>query len=119
MQRLLALVTQAVIAGGVVFLLAATITPESLPWRSHPVPPTVVIGSQAAPAKEERREGIASYGEAARRAGPSVVNVYSVKAPPRRLPGFPSLADPDEDSQGGGGLGSGVIISADGYVLTN
>ena len=108
MKRLWLLAAQAVTAGVVVFVLATLIAPESLPWRA----PTVVIGERAAPAAGERREGIASYSAAALRALPSVVNVYAAKAPPR------GVADPDEDS-GGRGLGSGVGMSAEGYVLTN
>jgi serine protease DegQ len=115
MKRVAILAAQAVLAGAVVFALAALITPESLPWRAR----TVVIGG-AVPAAAERGEAAASYSAGALRAIPSVVNVYAVKAPPRRVPGFASpFADPGEDPGGGGGLGSGVVMSADGYVLTN
>jgi serine protease DegQ len=111
MKRLTILIAQAVVAGVVMFALAALIGPESLPWRSR----TVVIGAgTAAPA--ERREAVATYSPGALLAVPSVVSVYAAKAS-RPAPGVPApFIDPEEQ---GGGLGSGVIISEDGYVLTN
>ena len=112
MKRAAILAAQAVLAGLVVFALAALVTPETLPWRAR----TVVIGGDAGPT--ERREAAASYSAGALRAVPSVVNVYAIKAPPRRVPGAAGpFADRGEDP--GGGLGSGVVMSADGYVLTN
>jgi serine protease DegQ len=119
MSRLLVLVAQAVIAGGVVFALAMFISPERLPWRGSTSSPTVVLGQQTVPGAPEKREGVASYAAAAARAGPAVVIVYAVKAPPRSILGFPRMAIPEDEPGQGGGLGSGVVISADGYVLTN
>ena len=119
MKRLWLLIAQAVTVGVVVFVLAALFTPESLPWRTRTEGVrNVILGDRAMPTAFERREGIASYGAAALKAAPSVVSVYAAKANSRGGFGFP-LPDPDEQGGGGGGLGSGVLISADGYVLTN
>ena len=113
MKKLSVFIVQALAAGLVAFALIRLAGPETAPA------PAVVIGN-AAPASTERREAAASYNAAAKRAVASVVNVYAIQAPPKRLPGSPwSLADPDEDPRGGGGLGSGVVMSKDGYILTN
>ena len=71
--------------------------------------------------------GPVSYAEAARRAAPSVVNIYTTKTVTansnplldgpffRRFFNRPLLNRTQEQRS----LGSGVIISADGYILTN
>ena len=76
--------------------------------------------------------GPASYREAAGRAMPAVVNILTTQAPKRAA--SPMLKDPffkkffeerrpdgedDEDDEDGSSLGSGVIVSAEGYILTN
>ena len=114
MRKLWLFLAQAVTVGVVVFVLASLVAPESLPWRAR----AVVIGRDSVPVVTDRRDAVASYSTAAKRAAPSVVSVYAMKAPLRRVPGTATpFTDPDEES--GGGLGSGVVMSADGYVLTN
>jgi serine protease DegQ len=71
----------------------------------------------------------ASYREAAGRAMPAVVNILTSKTA-RRLPGalagdpilkrfFGERNDDGEDDEQRSSLGSGVIVSAEGYILTN
>ena len=98
-------VAQAALAGLVAFAL--------LSFFAGPQPerPTVALGSPSG-AKAAPAEAVGSYSAAARKASPSVVNVYAVKGGRRLPPGRP-------DDAPGGGLGSGVVVSQDGYVLTN
>jgi serine protease DegQ len=136
-----------VFAQAVTILLAllftfATLRPEWLPQRfarerpplsaPAPAPGTAVepAAGDASPATGTaagRVTPILSYSEAARRATAAVVNIYTMKA--ARVPqDHPLLGDPlfrryfgDQfgERQQTNSLGSGVIVSADGYVLTN
>ena len=58
---------------------------------------------------------------AAAKASASVVNIYTRKAPPRQLPGWlrPYGGSDEEAAQGQSSLGSGVIVAAQGFILTN
>ncbi len=66
-----------------------------------------------------RLEG--GFRAAAAKASASVVNIYTRKAPPRQLPGWlrPYGGSDEEAAQGQSSLGSGVIVAAQGFILTN
>jgi serine protease Do len=61
--------------------------------------------------------GAVSIADVAERVLPSVVTV-STTVVQRQMPMFPFFGGPPSERQGQG-IGSGVIVSADGYVLTN
>jgi serine protease DegQ len=62
----------------------------------------------------------AGFRAAARQASASVVNIYSRKTPPRPLPGWlRPYGGAEEAAQGESSLGSGVIVAAQGFILTN
>ena len=63
----------------------------------------------------------AGFRAAAAKASASVVNIYTRKAPPRQLPGWlrPYGGSDDEAALGQSSLGSGVIVAAQGFILTN
>ncbi|MBE8168816.1 MAG: outer membrane-stress sensor serine endopeptidase DegS, partial [Shewanella sp.] len=56
-----------------------------------------------------------SFSQAVRKAAPSVVNIYTINIIPARKLDSKSLQNRSELQ----GLGSGVIMNADGYILTN
>ena len=73
-------------------------------------------------------EGVVSYAEAVKKAAPAVVNVYATKlVTERRSPFFDDplfrhfFGDEDQSTRQRRepSLGSGVILSKDGYILTN
>jgi serine protease DegQ len=112
-----------------VFVLAA-FQPQWLPGRlGAPAqgPAALPAHGSSSPADARRDAAILSYGDAARRATASVVNIYTTKV--ARVPrDHPLLSDPllrrffgeqFAQRQQTSSLGSGVIVSADGLVLTN
>ncbi len=128
LRRLWLLFAQATTVGLALLFIVSTLRPEWL-QRSPAVLPTptgnVAIQQVAPGGPAARSEPAGSYAEAARRAMPSVVSIYTTKEV-RRTPQFD---DPlferffGERLRGGperiASLGSGVIANADGYVLTN
>jgi Do/DeqQ family serine protease len=112
------------VALAIVFVLA-TLKPQWLALRDE-APPRWRDGAASAPAVTGGSPAVAhaGYSLAARRAAPAVVSITASRAPSRtaaaREPWFRFFGPPGHP---GGrpqqGLGSGVIVSADGYLLTN
>jgi len=125
LSRLWLLFAQATTIGLALLFIVATLKPHWLRDAPALAPAPQVTIQQATAPEAARGVAMKSYAEAARRAMPAVVSVYTTKEIRRS----PALEDPLFDrffgdrSQGRGervaGLGSGVIAAAEGYVLTN
>ncbi|HEY0821444.1 MAG TPA: trypsin-like peptidase domain-containing protein [Rhizobacter sp.] len=129
MRRTWLIFSQAVTVAVAVWFVVATLKPE---WLRRDSQGTMLPGAvsifQAPPLPAPVASGVtvASYAAAAKRATPAVVSITASKTPQRN----PHAEDPwfrfffgDElqrrQQQPQVGLGSGVIVSADGYLLTN
>jgi serine protease DegQ len=103
--------------------VVATLRPDLL---GDSGPGAVITVRQPADGAGVARPG--SYSEAAKKAMPAVVNIYTSKAVKAR-PRHPLLEDPlfryffgdpgEMPAQPSANLGSGVIVSSSGYILTN
>ena len=123
MRRLWLVFSQAVTVAVAVLFVVSTFRPEWLPSRAAPQL-ALVQPPPASPAPASPHAG--SYQDAVRRAMPSVVNIFTSK---EVQPTHPLLNDPifrrffgdqiPEEAQRTSSLGSGVIVSSSGYVLTN
>jgi len=124
MRHLWLIFAQATTVAVALLFVVSTFRPEWLPARGGtPIasaPPSATSGAPSG-----GRE--ASYNDAVRHAMPSVVNIFTSKE--IRTPRHPLLNDPifrrffgeqlPDEAQRASSLGSGVIVSASGYVLTN
>jgi serine protease DegQ len=127
MRKTWLIFSQAVTVAVAVLFVVATLKPDWMQRRAstglpagisiNAVPPAAPVVVSAAPN---------SYAPAAKRATPAVVSITASKAPPRH----PQGTDPwfqfffgdrgrQMQQEPQVGLGSGVIVSADGYLLTN
>ena len=125
MRKLLSLLLTAVTAAVAATILLVFLAPEILEQASEQ--PQIKQALQPAPAP--RASGPFSYADAVARAAPSVVNIYTTKITTelqtlrfrdpvlQRLFGqmLPEQARKHRETS----LGSGVIVSKDGYLLTN
>jgi Do/DeqQ family serine protease len=125
MLRLWLIFAQAATVAVAVLFVVSTFRPEWLPAR---------VGSQVAVVQQAPTTGplpqaarIGSFNDAVQRATPSVVNISTSKE--IRSPRHPLLNDPTfrhffggqlpDEAQRATSLGSGVIVSSAGYILTN
>jgi Do/DeqQ family serine protease len=122
MRRLWLVFAQAVTLSVAVLFVIQTLKPE---WLNHSGnSPVDVVAVQEAPAKDDNLH-LASYADAARKAVPAVVHVYTTQEIRSRHPLTNDpfwnhfFGDRGETSERRSGLGSGVVVSADGYILTN
>ncbi|SEF76905.1 Do family serine endopeptidase [Thauera chlorobenzoica] len=124
MRRLWLIFAQAVTVSVAVLFVVNTLRPE---WLRDTAPASVVAILEA-PAGAERTPAAGSYAAAAQRSMPAVVHVFTSKK--GRSQRHPLLDDPlfrhffgerlpNAPEQRESGLGSGVIVSPEGYVLTN
>ncbi|PYP84744.1 MAG: hypothetical protein DMF61_19180 [Blastocatellia bacterium AA13] len=83
---------------------------------SGELPQPRAVEPAAAPSPAELSN---SFRQVAKDVKPAVVNINIVEAV-RRTPFFPGLGIPDDDGYGKQrGTGSGAIVTADGYIITN
>jgi Do/DeqQ family serine protease len=125
MKRLWLIFAQTVTISVAALFVVQTLKPEWLAWRqpSNNGQPQVVAIQQAAPTSDARK--VATYADAAQAALPAVVHVFTSQEVRRH----PFSNDPvfrhffgdrfGNDTQRQSGLGSGVVVSADGLMLTN
>ncbi len=125
MYRLWLIFSQAATVAVAVLFVVTTFRPEWLPPRGGLLQSPVAVLKQAAVPPSSATSD--SYFGAVQRATPSVVNIFTSKEV--RSPRHPLLSDPlfrrffgdqfPDDPQTATSLGSGVIVSATGYILTN
>jgi serine protease DegS/serine protease DegQ len=126
MRRIWLLFTQAVTISVAVLFVLDTLKPD---WRTPtPAPASPIIREATANTSDVSGNGTVSYAHAARRALPSVVYISTSKAVRPRSPN-PLWNDPifrhffgnpqEAPQRRSSGLGSGVIVSPEGYILTN
>lgn len=122
MRRTWLIFSQTVTVAVAVLFVLSTFKPQwiqSFTWRQGLPSPTVLSAPTARSASKTQPGGFA---DAARRAAPTVVSVITSNSGARH----PHSRDPwfryffgDQESQPQSGVGSGVIVSPEGYVLTN
>ncbi len=113
----------ATVAVSVLFVVT-TLKPE---WLGRPGSGLQVVELRQATPSPSLPARAASYSDAVRKAVPSVVNIFTSKE--IKTPRHPFLDDPlfrhffgdrlEDEPQRAASLGSGVIVSSKGYILTN
>ncbi|EKU38964.1 trypsin-like peptidase domain-containing protein [Acinetobacter sp. AYS6] len=116
------------------WVLLIIVIASFIAWQKYHQPkPTVAVDGVQMPAEKveplvdtSRAGGVVSYSAAVKVAAPAVVNIFTTQKVKQN---HPLLSDPvfreffgnqaPEQQQNENSLGSGVIVRADGYILTN
>jgi len=119
MRRLWIIFSQTATICLAVLFVVATLKPEWLPARAPLLP--IAVMQQEAPNAGATAPRADSYHAAVKKAMPSVVNISTSKELrlPRNSPLYELRRFLGDDPQKATSLGSGVIVSPSGYILTN
>jgi len=131
MRKLWLVFAQATTVALALLLVVSTLRPDLLPLRKQAANNGVVTitesGSTASKPGPEAMPLHPSFSAAANKAMPSVVNIFTSKQV--KTPRHPFMDDPlfrrffgdqlEDDAQRSSSLGSGVIVGAEGFILTN
>jgi serine protease DegQ len=125
MRRLWLIFAQSTTIALAVLFVVSTLRPDLLNWGGPRGGIDVVTTREAAPPASNQR--LLSFSDAVRKATPAVVNIYTSKE--TKVQRHPFMDDPmfryffgnqfDAQTRRSASLGSGVIVSDKGYVLTN
>lgn len=125
-RRFWLIFAQTVTLGLAVIGLIHILAPQWLPKSVSPNASVLTL-QEATPGKAALAQGVASYREATQKALPSMVNIFTRKE--ARVTRNPLLNDPrlrqffgnniGPQTQPSTSLGSGVIVSPEGYIVTN
>ncbi len=122
MKRLWLVFSQAVTVMLAMWFVVATLKPDWIRAAqvNNATPPLPSFTAEPVPTTAA---SVPSYREAARTASPAVVSINTSTAPQQSLhqsdPWFRFFFGEQEQNPAQAGLGSGVIVSAEGYILTN
>ncbi|WP_018151995.1 S1C family serine protease [Leeia oryzae] len=131
MKKLWLIFAQTITIVLAILMVIGTFKPEwGLPFQQARIPAPVVTLHESSPAAKSKGTPFAlegSYSDAVKHAIPSVVNIFTSKQVRRSNRAFledPVLRrffgdTPDNDTEDSSSLGSGVIVSSDGYIITN
>ncbi len=129
LRRLWLIFAQATTIGLALLFVVSTLRPEWLsraPVLSAPAPAVAPASGKAATVSEAgvRTGALLSYADAVAVAAPAVVNVYTTKEVQRRGQAVDPLyryffGDPRGGPERIASLGSGVVATSNGYILTN
>jgi serine protease DegQ len=129
MRKLWLVFAQATTIALALLLVVSTLRPDLLPFRTQPATNGVVTITESG--KAQTAVAVPplhpSFSAAANKAMPSVVNIFTSKQV--KTPRHPFMDDPlfrrffgdqlEDDAQRSSSLGSGVIVGAEGFILTN
>ncbi|MBI2734232.1 MAG: trypsin-like peptidase domain-containing protein [Aquabacterium sp.] len=127
MRKTWLIFSQTVTVAVAVLFVVSTFKPQwiqALSWRQVLPGATVAVVPAAAPGRSASAPAVPAQGfrDAAQRAAPTVVSVITsnsaARNPRRNDPWFRYFFG-DQEGQPQAGVGSGVIVSPEGYVLTN
>ena len=124
MRRLWLVFAQSTTIGLAVLFVLTTLRPDLLDWRDSRRSESSGA-REGAPSSSQQR--MLSFSDAVRKATPAVVNIFTSQEV--KVPRHPFMDDPvfryffgsqfDAQTRRSSSLGSGVIVSEKGYVLTN